>query len=283
MLVSAESISTVLSAATRALGPSHTARLDAEVLLASVLKVSRSRLYLEPERCLDAPTRGTYSDLISERQSGAPVPYLTGRTEFWSLVLEISRDVLVPRPETELLVEAALALTAPLASPTVIDLGTGSGAIAAAFASERPRAVVIASDRSLAACSLAARNFARLGLSRVKVVASDWLAAFVAESVDLIVANPPYIGSNEAAMLGPELAHEPHSALFAASNGLADLEHIICEGAQRLRVGAHLVVEHGYRQGAAVRGLFARHGYSEVETARDLGGHERMTQARRRH
>ena len=194
--------------------------------------------------------------------------------------LAISPAVLVPRPETELVVEVALAAAWPAAGGVGVDLGTGSGAIACALAHERPRARVVASDRSAAALRLARDNAAALGLARVHVVQACWLRPFAAGAFDFVLANPPYIGTAEAD-LEPGLVYEPAAALFAGDDGLAALTEIVGDARRCLRPGGLLVLGHGYRQGAAVRALCVRAGLHAIHTHRDLAGHERVTRARR--
>ncbi|MEQ8231360.1 MAG: peptide chain release factor N(5)-glutamine methyltransferase [Gammaproteobacteria bacterium] len=271
------STAAALGAARARLAPSDSARLDAELLLAHVLDCPRTRLYSNPERALDTATLARFEALVAARAAGTPLAYLTGRAEFWSLTLSVAPGVLVPRPETELLVESALELAR--ADATIADLGTGSGAIACAVASELPRAVVVASDRDAAALARAEANVAALGLDTVRCLRSNWLAPFGAATLDLILANPPYIGTSEADGLPPELTHEPPQALFAGADGLDDLRAIAADAPRVLRVGGAIVLEHGATQGAAVRALLGAAGFARVVTRRDLAGHERVTLA----
>ncbi len=263
------------------LAPEPAARLEAEVLLAYVLQAPRTRLYAAPEAVLDAADSERFLTLVDARRRGEPLAYLTGEAEFWSLALGVTRDVLVPRADTERLVEAGLEVIAAGCAATVADLGTGSGAVALAVAVERPRARVLASDRSAAALAVAAANAARHGLGNVSFLASDWLAAFGPHTLDVLLSNPPYIGAAERDGLDPELGFEPPSALFAGNAGLADLEILVRDAPGCLRSGGYLVLEHGARQGEAVRACCLAHGFTAVETLRDLAGHERVTRARR--
>jgi release factor glutamine methyltransferase len=274
-------VGTLLAAAVPRLNTTGSARLDAELLLAHILRCQRTTLYLDRERAVGADLAARFDSLVAARADGCPLAYLTGRAEFWSLTLEIERSVLVPRPETELVVEVGLGCQLPSSTPIVADLGTGSGAVACAFAHERPQAIVVATDRSAAACGIAQRNAARLGLDGIRVVGANWLAPFHAASFDLILANPPYIGTAEQPELAPGLAFEPAMALFAGTDGLADLRHIVADARRVLRAGGQLVLEHGHAQGPAVRALCAEHGFETCATLRDLAGHERVTRATR--
>lgn len=258
---------------------SDSPRLDAEVLLAHVLGVERTYLYTWPERPLPAAAAQRFRGLIERRATGVPVAYLTGRQEFWSLPLEVTPATLIPRPETELLVEQALARLPTGGSRTVLDLGTGSGAIALAIASERPMVRVCAVDISPEALQVAARNSKRLGLA-IELLESDWYAALAGRRFDLIVANPPYIGPEEPEASQGGCRFEPRSALVAADAGLAALRHIAQHAPAHLEPGGWLLVEHGYRQGPACRALFAAAGLTAVETLPDLQGHDRLTLGR---
>lgn len=273
-------IASELKRATLALQASASARLDAELLLASALALTRTDLYREPERPLDDAAAARFETLLNARASGMPVAYLRGRAEFWSLELEVTPDVLVPRAETELLVEIALELAPPHA--VLADLGTGSGAIALALGHERPDALVVASDKSARALAIAAKNRARLHLEQVVLVQSDWLRPFRPDAFDLIVANPPYIAPDERAQLPLELGFEPAHALFAADAGLADLHAIIEQSTAALRAGGWLVLEHGASQAPAVSECMRRENYTDIETRRDLAGRDRVTLGRRR-
>lgn len=277
----AHTVGSLLAAAVPRLNATGSARLDAELLLAHVLDCPRTALYRDREQAVGADPAARYTELVAARADGCPLAYLTGSAEFWSLTLAIERSVLVPRPETELVVEIGLSCQLPTSTPIVADLGTGSGAIACAFAHERPHAIVVATDRSAAARSLAQRNATRLGLTGIRVVGADWLACFGAASFDLILANPPYIGTVERPTLAPGLAYEPEAALFAGIDGLADLRRIVADARRVLRADGQLVLEHGHAQGAAVRELCAQQGYRACMTARDLAGHERVTRAAR--
>jgi release factor glutamine methyltransferase len=255
---------------------SPTAALDAEILVASVLGLDRARLAADPERALAAEELFALESLVRRRLDGEPVAYLTGRREFWSLELEVTPDVLVPRPETELLVERALAAIAGLAHPAVLDLGTGSGAIAVAIAAERPDAAVTATDRSPAALAVARRNAARLAPANLRFVEGDWFAPLAGRRFDAIVSNPPYVAEGDPALAS--LAREPRGALVAGPEGLDALAAIVAGAAQHLAPDGRLALEHGAAQGSAVRTLLAAAGFGAVATFRDLAGHERVTE-----
>lgn len=271
----------LLAWARGALGAEHpSAGLDAEVLLAHVLARPRAHLLAWPDDPVPDPEIHRYRALVTRRADGEPVAYLTGMREFWSLTLEVTPDTLIPRPETELLVETALALLPPGEDTRVADLGTGTGAVAAAIASERPACSVVATDASPEALAVAARNMARLGLARVALRRGDWCAALGEERFDLIVSNPPYVAEGDPHLRRGDVRHEPPMALRAGDDGLDALRTIVATAVANLRPGGALAVEHGHDQGSAVRALFATHGYSDPHTHRDLAGHERVTAAR---
>ncbi|MCC7410662.1 MAG: peptide chain release factor N(5)-glutamine methyltransferase [Gammaproteobacteria bacterium] len=273
-----ESVRALLATATRRLASTaDSARLDAELLLAAVLGLDRSALYREPERRLDAASRARFLQLLAERARGRPIAHLTGQREFWSLRLAVTEATLVPRPQTELLVELALVCIDADGRRDVLDLGTGSGAIAVAIAHSRPACRVCGVDRSPGALAVAARNLRQLELRNVSLLECDWYAAFGARCFDLIVANPPYVESADPRLDAIELRHEPRLALDGGSDGLAALRHVVAGAPACLRYGGTLLVEHGAEQGAQVRELFGRAGFVDIDTARDLDGHERVT------
>ena len=276
-------IGAALALAARSLAASSDSpRLDAELLLAHVLGVDRARLAALGERPLDDTAAGAFAALLARRAGGEPVAYLLGRRDFWTLTLEVGPDVLVPRPETELVVEIALAALAGRPAPAVLDLGTGSGAIGLAIARERPDAAVDLVDASTAALAVAERNRARLGLGNARVLAGDWFGAVPGRRYDLVAANPPYLAADDPHLAAAELAHEPRLALVAGPDGLEALAAIAAAAPSRLVPGGRLVLEHGATQGAAVRALLEAAGLGEVATRRDLAGHERATAGRRR-
>jgi release factor glutamine methyltransferase len=252
------------------------AALDAELLAAAALGLDRARLAADPDRVLATGELRALEALAQRRLAGEPVAYLTGRREFWSLDFEVTPDVLVPRPETELLVERTLAAMSGLARPALLELGTGSGAVAIALARERPGAVVTATDVSPAALAVARRNAVRLGAPRLRFLQGDWYAPLADGRFDAIASNPPYVADEDPALAA--LAHEPRLALAAGPDGLAALATIVAGAPAHLVPGGRLLLEHGAAQGAAVRALLAGTGFSHVASHRDLAGHERVTE-----
>jgi release factor glutamine methyltransferase len=250
------------------------ARLDAELLLSALLRIPRSQLIAFDEREVDPLTAAMFRVGVERRSAGEPLAYITGVKEFWSLPLTVAPGVLVPRPETELLVELCLAL--PDTPGRVADLGTGSGAIAVALASERPQWQVIATDFSMVALDIAAINCRRLRVANVELRQGRWCEALDGQ-FDAIVSNPPYIAPGEAALTA--LAHEPQSALVAADGGFADLLEIAAGARARLRPGGQLLLEHGATQAATLAERMAAQGYIGIHCHRDLAGHDRVTAA----
>ena len=255
-------------------------RLDAELLLAHVLGKPRSFLRTWPEHELDAEQCARFERLLQRRRAGEPVAYLLGRQGFWSLDLEVSPDTLIPRPDTELLVETALQL-APATPLEVLDLGTGTGAIALALAAERPAWRVTGVDRVEAAVALAARNGQRLGLSNARFQFSHWFDGLGGQRFGLIVSNPPYIAAGDRHLGEGDVRFEPASALVAGPDGLDDIRRIVAQAPRHLLPGGWLLLEHGYDQGAAVRALLDDAGFVEAHSRRDLAGHERISLGRR--
>ncbi len=270
-------VAAALRAATARLADSESARLDAELLLADSLGVTRTRLYSRLEFELDAASVARFDALIDARARHTPLAYLIGRAEFWSLDFHVTADVLVPRPETELLVEQALAAWPPHKPGVLIDLGTGSGVVAAALAHERPALTVLASDVCAAALIVARGNFNRLGLSRIGCLRAPWLTAIAAQSCDVILSNPPYVGAAEA--VDKAVGFEPSLAVFADDDGAAALVAIVAEAPRCLKRGGYIALEHGFQQGEMVRALLATNGFTRSATHRDLAGHERVTSA----
>lgn len=258
---------------------SPTPRLDAELLLAHALGKSRSYLHTWPERALDGAQLGRYQAALARRQAGEPVAYILGQQGFWSLELEVAAHTLIPRPDTELLVETALALL-PATPAQVLDLGTGTGAIALALASERPAWRLTGVDRVAEAVALAERNRARLNLSNASFVASHWFSALAGQRYQLIVSNPPYIASDDRHLGEGDVRFEPSSALVAGADGLDDIRLIIAQAPDYLQTGGWLLLEHGFDQAAAVRELLGARGFGAVESRRDLGGHARISLGR---
>ncbi|WP_104201731.1 peptide chain release factor N(5)-glutamine methyltransferase [Billgrantia saliphila] len=254
-------------------------QLDAEVLLCHVLGVDRTWLYTWGDRVAPTFERARFEALVAARAAGQPVAYLTGEREFWGLALTTSPQTLIPRPDTETLVEVLLEL-AHGGSGRLLDLGTGTGAIALAFASERPGWESLGVDRVSEAVALATANAHRLGIARARFVVSDWFSALANERFSLIAANPPYIDSRDPHLTQGDVRFEPKSALVADDAGLADLRHIIRSARHHLATGGWLALEHGHEQAAVVRALLHEAGYIEVTSRCDLGGRERVTYGR---
>jgi release factor glutamine methyltransferase len=275
-------ISDLLGRASLLQAVSDTARLDAEVILAHVLNKPRTFLYIWPERQPDQLQVQKFDGLLQRRLAGEPIAYLVGNKEFWSLSIEVNTDTLIPRPETELVVEKALALiNEPVAR--VLDLGTGTGAIALALASERPGWQILAVDLLPSAVALATRNCRILGFSNVSVKQGDWYNELVdGRRFDLIVSNPPYIASEDPHLSKGDVCFEPASALVSADSGLADLKIIIGGASGHLVSGGWLILEHGFTQGEKVRQLLATHHFVEVNTCVDMAGRERVSFGRYR-
>ena len=260
---------------------SDTARLDADLLLAHALKVERIHLYMDPDRPLTRDERDAYRELVRARAAGTPVAHLLGRRDFWSLALAVSPAALIPRPDTEAVVEVALARL-PEADPArALDLGTGTGCIAAALATERPALTVDAVEASPEAAALARGNIERLDLAeRLRVLEGDWLEPVAGEAFDLIVANPPYVPEADPHLDSGDVAAEPREALAAGPDGLDAYRAIIPAAPAHLLPGGWLVLEIGWDQGDAVRALLEEAGFTEAAIRPDYGGRDRVAEAR---
>jgi len=258
------------------LSASESPKRDAEILLEFVTGNARTYLLAFGETQLSAEQAAQLATLLARRKTGEPVAHLVGEREFWSLPLYVSPATLIPRPDTECLVEQALSRL-PAQACRILDLGTGTGAIALALASERPDCEVTAVDVMPDAVALAQRNVARLGFPNVTVLQSSWFSALDNRTFGMIVSNPPYIDEHDPHLTQGDVRFEPLTALVAANEGLADIVHIVTTSRQHLLPGGWLLVEHGWTQGDAVRDVFIAAGYRAVETCRDYGGNDRLT------
>lgn len=258
---------------------SPTPRLDAELLLAAVLGKPRSYLRTWPERALDEQQLALYQASLARRRNGEPVAYILGQQGFWSLDLEVAPHTLIPRPDTELLVETALELL-PAPPLEVLDLGTGTGAIALALACERPAWQLTGVDRVEAAVVLAERNRQRLQLGNARFLHSHWFSALAGRRYGLILSNPPYIRADDRHLNEGDVRFEPSSALVAGVDGLDDIRAIIQAAPVHLLAGGWLLLEHGFDQAGEVRHLLLARGFTEVHSRCDLAGHERISLGR---
>ncbi|WP_138437805.1 peptide chain release factor N(5)-glutamine methyltransferase [Marinobacter shengliensis] len=254
-------------------------RLDAELLLSHVTGLGRTSFRAWPEREVAPDQAQAFRELVAERVKGLPIAYLLGQQEFWSLPLKVSPSTLIPRPDTECLVETALELPLP-ENARVLDLGTGTGAIALALASEKAKWQIMASDRVEEAVELARENSRSLQLP-ITVVQSHWFGQISESGFDLLISNPPYIPASDGHLHEGDVRFEPPSALVAGDDGLDDIRLLVTEGFKRLNPGGWMLLEHGYDQGDAVRDLFAKAGWLNIETRKDYGGNDRMTLARK--
>ena len=277
-----QTLAQFLRQATETLRPvSPTPRLDAEVLVMHVTGHTRAQLITREADPLTPQQLSLLDALLARRARGEPVAYLTGRREFWSLELVVTPEVLIPRPETELLVEQALLQIPADAHWTVVDIGTGSGAIALAIASERPRCRVIATDASAAALTVASANATRLGITNIEFRLGNWLAPLAGETVDVLASNPPYVAENDPHLTKGDVRFEPRHALVSGPEGLEAIRRIAADAALVLRTSGWLLLEHGADQDSAVRDILNRHGYTQITTLPDFAGHPRVTAGRR--
>jgi release factor glutamine methyltransferase len=265
-----------LSTAHQKLNGSSSARFDVEILMAHVLNSTRSFLYANPELELPGKRSDSFRKLIKQRAQGEPIAYLTGHSEFWSLPLKVSPAVLIPRPETELLVETALQKIPLKADWRIADLGTGSGAIALALASERKKCEILATDISGAAIRLARENARQLSLKQVRFYQGSWTEPLKGK-FHLIVSNPPYIDANDAHLGQGDLRYEPRQALTPGPDGLSAIREISRLAQPLLLDGGWLMFEHGWEQGSATRAILKDVGFANIETLQDLAGHDRVT------
>lgn len=259
---------------------SSSARIEVQSLLQRVLNVSRAYLLTYPERCLDDAEQARYEALLLRRLQGEPIAYLLGEREFFGLVFRVTPATLIPRPETELLVELVLQHITLHEPCRVLDLGTGSGAIALSIAHARPDVEVVAVEASSEALTVARENAQRLGINNVTFVQSDWYTALDAQRFDLIVSNPPYVAAGDPHLQQGDLRFEPPAALASGNDGLDDIRHIVIHAQTHLYPEGRLLFEHGYNQAAQVRELMQQAGFNTIFSACDLAGIERVSGGR---
>jgi release factor glutamine methyltransferase len=271
-------IKSLLAQATGSLAAySESPALDAEVLLCKVLRKPRPYLRAWCDNAVSDASLSQFQALLKKRQQGRPIAYLIGEREFWSRDFWVTPDVLIPRPDTECLIELCLPLIPAAAAWNVIDLGTGSGIIAITLAAERPNAQVLAVDRSPQALAVAAQNAARHQCRNIRFCHSDWFNNVPEQRFQLIVSNPPYIAADDAHLQQGDVRFEPQAALVAADQGLSDIKTIAAAARNWLSTDGQLLIEHGYDQEAAVQTIFKGYGYRQVRTYRDLSGQARVT------
>ena len=277
----ATTFSSAVEAAASELAPiSDSSRLDAEVLLAHLLGESRTFLRTWPDRTLSLTQLHSYCKLVAQRRNGCPIAYLTGTREFWSMDFNVNPAVLIPRPETELLVESALELYPVDQQISVLDLGTGSGIVGIAIARERPQSQVLCTDISLEAIRIAQGNASKFSLNNICFIESDWFKLVTGQKFDLIVSNPPYIADNDPYLDGGDLLYEPKIALRSGPRELDALRVIADQARARLKSGGFLLLEHGFDQGPSLGRLLSVYGYQQISRRKDLQGHPRMTLSR---
>ena len=275
-MINPQSIKTTLISATALLNTEE-ATLEAQLLLQYALNVNRAWLIAHENDALQANNHAVFEALLKRRLNGEPIAYILGYREFYGLKLKVTADTLIPRPDTETLVEAASAKIPQNQPCKILDLGTGTGAIALALAKHRPQALVTATDASENALSVAKANAENLGITNINFTHSDWFGALQNEKFDLIVSNPPYIAQNDAHLTQGDLPREPITALASGQDGLNDIRHIIAHAPQHLNPHGYLLLEHGYNQAESVATLLQDAGFSEIESIKDLGGNARVT------
>ncbi|MEC7876252.1 MAG: peptide chain release factor N(5)-glutamine methyltransferase [Pseudomonadota bacterium] len=269
-------INDAIKYATQKLDSSNSKRIDSEILLCSILKCSRPILYAYPDKVLSSTDKNKFEELVNMRSKGYPIAYLTKQKEFWAHILHINENILIPRPETELLVEKSLELISTYSLNKILELGTGSGAIAISIASEKSKINIKATDISDDVIKIARKNANLYEIKNIKFVKSDWFNNIKENNYDLIVSNPPYISSNSPSLRNCDIRFEPVSALVSGDDGIDDLQKIIQESSNYLRNNGWLIVEHAYNQGMKVRKLFLKNNFTSA-TIEDYSKLERVT------
>ncbi len=270
-------VTELLQKAEQSINCSDSARLDAEILFCDVMQFNRSRIYSHPEQIVPDDKSVLFQSLIAQRQQGRPIAHLTGKKEFWSLQLAINEDTLIPRPETELLVETALQLVPDDTTFNILDLGTGSGAIAIAIASERPNCKIVATDINTNALTIAKKNAEIHQLKNIQFYLSNWYQNIPSQEFDLIVSNPPYIKEDDEHLSQGDIRFEPELALVAGTDGMQAINIILENAKQYLASDAYLLIEHGYDQRSLVEEAFLKHDFKQLKTFQDLSGQDRIT------
>lgn len=257
-------------------------RIELQMLMQRALNVSRAYLLAHPEQILEAGQQAAYDAMLRRRLAGEPIAHILGEREFFGLSFKVTPATLIPRPDTELLVELALQRIPPQGGFRVLDLGTGTGAIAISIAHLRPDAEVVGVDASPAALEVARENARRLGAGNISFAQSDWFSALGGNRFDLIVSNPPYIAANDGHLSQGDVRFEPMTALISGADGLGDIRRIVTDARDRLEPGGWLLLEHGYDQAARVREILLQGDYVRIFSARDLAGIERVSGAARK-
>jgi len=270
-------ITELLQKGEQSINRSESARLDAEILFCDVMQFNRSRIYSHPEQLVPEDKSALFQSLIEQRQQGRPIAHITGKKEFWSLELAINEDTLIPRPETELLVETALQMIPENAALNILDLGTGSGAIAIAIAAERPDCKIVATDINKNALTIARKNAETHQIENIQFYLSNWYKNIPSQSFNLIVSNPPYIRQDDEHLSQGDVRFEPELALVAGADGMQAINMILENAKHYLASDACLLIEHGYDQKLLVQEGFLKHGLKRVKTFQDLSGQDRIT------
>ncbi|MBE1301629.1 MAG: peptide chain release factor N(5)-glutamine methyltransferase [Alteromonadaceae bacterium] len=270
-------ISEALIWGAQALEGGESPKLDCKVLLCHILDVSTTYLHTWPDKEITAKQLAQFEHCVARRKSGEPIAYITGERDFWSLTLKTNPSTLIPRPETELLVEQAIAL--PIENARCLDLGTGTGAIALAIASEKPSWRLVAVDRVAEAVSLAKQNAALNNIKNIELLVSNWFEVIPVQKFDIIVSNPPYVESNSPYLKKGDLRFEPISALASGADGLEDIEKIIDDSVSYLNTDGWLMLEHGWQQAEAIQQYLREQKFTNVSTVKDLNELDRITVA----